>query len=144
MADDGVCKDKSKHFLNDELTDRIDAAVHQILGDRRYHDNLRSVPLEATPALDALAQGLARRRVLHGVFFSHLGSVAVADLVPLFADFGLQAEGVEWSVVSGVVGAEVHISIRNVGYVRSAGEIARAACTPLEVVSATCGAAKMG
>src|SRR4029450_14068093 len=47
--------------------------------------------------------------------------------VPPFAAFGLQPEGVEWSVVSGVVGAEVHISIRNVGYVRSAGEIARAA-----------------
>jgi len=30
-------------------------------------------------------------------------------------------------VVSGVVGGEVHISIRNVGYVRSAGEVARAA-----------------
>ena len=59
VADDGVCKDKSKHFLNDELTDRIDAAVHQILGDRRYHDNLRSVPLEATPALDALATASA-------------------------------------------------------------------------------------
>ena len=93
------------------------------------HNALRRIerPELSDTALDVLAQGLARRRVLHGVFFSHLGSVAVADLVPLFADFGLQAEGVEWSVVSGVVSAEVHISIRNVGYVRSAGEVARAA-----------------
>jgi nanoRNase/pAp phosphatase (c-di-AMP/oligoRNAs hydrolase) len=91
------------------------------------HNALRRIdrPDLSEAALDVLAQGLARRRILHGVFFSHLGRVAVVDLVPQFADFGLQAEGVEWSVVSGVVGADLHISIRNVGYVRSAGEVAR-------------------
>jgi nanoRNase/pAp phosphatase (c-di-AMP/oligoRNAs hydrolase) len=61
------------------------------------------------------------------VFFSHLGPVATADLIPQFADFGLQAKGVEWSVVSGVVGDDVHVSVRSVGYVRSAGDVARAA-----------------
>jgi len=49
------------------------------------------------------------------------------DLIPQFADFGLQAEGVQWSVVSGVVDDEVHVSVRNVGYVRSAGDVTRAA-----------------
>jgi nanoRNase/pAp phosphatase (c-di-AMP/oligoRNAs hydrolase) len=62
-----------------------------------------------------------------GVFFSHLGPVATADLIPQFADFGLQAEGVEWSVVSGVVGDDIHVSVRSVGYVRSAGDVTRAA-----------------
>jgi len=62
-----------------------------------------------------------------GVFFSPLGTVATADLIPQFADFGLRAEGVEWSVVSGVVADQVHISVRNVGYVKSAGEVTRAA-----------------
>jgi nanoRNase/pAp phosphatase (c-di-AMP/oligoRNAs hydrolase) len=61
------------------------------------------------------------------VFFSHLGRVATADLIPQFADFGLQAEGVEWSVVSGLVDDDVHISVRNVGYVRGAGDVTRAA-----------------
>ena len=54
VADDGVDKDKSKHFLNEELTGRIDHAVRQILGDDRYRESLHSVPLEATPALAAL------------------------------------------------------------------------------------------
>jgi nanoRNase/pAp phosphatase (c-di-AMP/oligoRNAs hydrolase) len=91
------------------------------------HNALRRIdrPELSETALDVLAQGLVRRRILHGVFFSHLGRVAVADLVPLFADFGLQAAGVEWSVVSGVVGTDLHVSIRNVGYVRSAGEVVR-------------------
>jgi nanoRNase/pAp phosphatase (c-di-AMP/oligoRNAs hydrolase) len=74
-----------------------------------------------------LATGLAKRRITKGVFFSHLGRVATADLIPQFADFGLQAEGVEWSVVSGVVGEDLHVSVRNVGYVRGAGDVARAA-----------------
>jgi nanoRNase/pAp phosphatase (c-di-AMP/oligoRNAs hydrolase) len=90
------------------------------------HNALRRIdrPELSETALDVLAQGLARRRIVHEVFFSHLGRVAETDLVPQFADFGLQAEGVEWSVVSGIVGAELHVSIRNVGYVRSAGEVA--------------------
>jgi nanoRNase/pAp phosphatase (c-di-AMP/oligoRNAs hydrolase) len=93
------------------------------------HNALRRIerPELSEAALDVLARGLADRRIVHGVFFSHLGRVAVVDLVPQFADFGLQAEGVEWSVVSGVVGADLHVSIRNVGYVRSAGEVAHEA-----------------
>jgi len=34
---------------------------------------------------------------------------------------------VEWSVVSGIVDADVHVSVRNVGYVRAAGEVVRQA-----------------
>jgi len=93
------------------------------------HNALRRIerPALGEAALDALAAGLAKRRIVKGVFFSHLGIVATADLIPQFADFGLQAEGVEWSVVSGEVGDDIHVSVRSVGYVRSAGEVTRAA-----------------
>ncbi len=93
------------------------------------HNALRRIerPELSEAALDALAAGLAKRRIVQDVFFSHLGRVATADLIPQFADFGLQAEGVEWSVVSGIVGADVHISVRNVGYVKSAGDVTRVA-----------------
>jgi nanoRNase/pAp phosphatase (c-di-AMP/oligoRNAs hydrolase) len=93
------------------------------------HNALRRIerPALSDAALDLLANGLARRQILKGVFFSHLGNVPTADQIPLFADFGLQAEGVEWSVVSGVVGADLHVSVRNVGYVKSAGDVTRAA-----------------
>ena len=99
------------------------------------HNALRRIerPELSQEALDVLAQGLAKRRVLQGVFFSHLGRVATVDLIPQFADFGLQAEGVQWSVVSGVVDDEVHVSVRNVGYVRSAGDVTRAAFGDLGV-----------
>jgi nanoRNase/pAp phosphatase (c-di-AMP/oligoRNAs hydrolase) len=93
------------------------------------HNALRRIerPELSDRALDLLANGLARRQILKGVFFSHLGNVPTADQIPQFADFGLQAEGVEWSVVSGVVGSDLHVSVRNVGYVRSAGDVTRAA-----------------
>jgi nanoRNase/pAp phosphatase (c-di-AMP/oligoRNAs hydrolase) len=38
------------------------------------------------------------------------------------AELCLQIEGVEWGVVSGLCGDRVVISVRNVGYVKSAGE----------------------
>ena len=93
------------------------------------HNALRRIerPELSDVALDLLANGLAKRQILKGVFFSHLGTVPTVDQIPLFADFGLQAEGVEWSVVSGVVGSDLHISVRNVGYVKSAGDVTRAA-----------------
>ena len=93
------------------------------------HNALRRIerPELSDAALDVLARGLADRQVVRGVFFSHLGHVPTADQIPQFADFGLQAEGVEWSVVSGVVGTDVHVSVRNVGYVKSAGDVTRAA-----------------
>jgi len=78
-------------------------------------------------ALDVLRRGLAGRRLVEGVMFVHLGPVAYPELVAQFADFLLQVEGAEWSVVSGRVNSELHVSVRNVGYVRAAGDVVREA-----------------
>jgi UDP:flavonoid glycosyltransferase YjiC (YdhE family) len=53
-ADEDVDTDRPKHFLNEELTTRIDEAVRWILRDRSYRDSLHRVRLDATPALAAL------------------------------------------------------------------------------------------
>jgi nanoRNase/pAp phosphatase (c-di-AMP/oligoRNAs hydrolase) len=93
------------------------------------HSALRRIERPALPAhaLDALAAGLARRRMAEGVLFAHVGAVAYPELVAQFADLLLQVEGAEWSVVSGIVDGELHASVRNVGYVRSAGDVVRQA-----------------
>ena len=108
---------------------RADLEAFTFLYMLANHNALRRIerPELSDTALDVLAHGLARRQIIRGVFFSHLGHVGTPDQIPQFADFGLQAEGAEWSVVSGVVDDMVHISVRNVGYVRSAGEVTRAA-----------------
>jgi nanoRNase/pAp phosphatase (c-di-AMP/oligoRNAs hydrolase) len=97
------------------------------------HSALRRIERPELPdeALDVLALGIRRRHVVNGVVFSHLGAVAYPELVAQFADLFLQVEGAEWSVVSGTVHGELHVSVRNVGYVRAAGEVVRQAFADL-------------
>jgi len=108
---------------------KADMDAFAFLHPHANHSALRRIerPELSSEALDIFALGISRRHVVNGVVFSHVGPVGYLELVPQFADFLLQLEGVEWSVVSGVVNGELHISLRNVGYVRDAGEVVRQA-----------------
>ena len=110
-------------------TTRADMEAFAFLHAHANHNALRRIERPDLPdaALDVLARGLARRRLVAGVMFVHLGAVAYPELVAQFADFLLQVEGAEWSVVSGRVNGELHVSVRNVGYVRAAGDVVREA-----------------
>ncbi len=112
---------------------RADMDAFAFLHLRANHNALRRIERPELPpeALDVLAHGLAHRQIIQGVLFSHLGRVGQGSLIPQFADLFLQVAGIEWSVVSGVVNEELHISVRNVGYVRSAGEVVRLAFADL-------------
>src|SRR6267143_256362 len=106
---------------------RADLEAFAFVHGLANHSALRRIERPELPneALDVLARGIAGRHVQHGVVFSHLGAVAYPELVAQFADFFLQVEGAEWSVVSGTVHGELHISVRNVGWVRAAGDVVR-------------------
>src|SRR5439155_1351460 len=108
---------------------RADLEAFAYLHPRANHSALRRIERPELPneALDVLALGIARRQLTHGVVFSHLGPVAYPELVAQFAEFFLQIEGAEWSVVPGAVNGELHISVRNVGHVRGPGDAARRA-----------------
>ncbi len=112
---------------------RADMEAFAFLHPRANHNALRRIERPELPeaALDTLARGIARHRLVRGVVFAHLGRVAYPELIAQFADLFLQVQGAEWSVVSGVVDGELHVSVRNVGYVRAAGEVARVAFGPL-------------
>jgi nanoRNase/pAp phosphatase (c-di-AMP/oligoRNAs hydrolase) len=114
-------------------TTRADVDAFTFLHPLANHNTLRRIERPDLPdaALDTLALGIARRALVDGVLFSHLGPVGYPELVAQFADLFLQVEGAEWSVVSGVVNDELHISVRNVGYVRGAGEVVRTAFAEL-------------
>jgi nanoRNase/pAp phosphatase (c-di-AMP/oligoRNAs hydrolase) len=73
--------------------------------------------------LEALGRALSRLQLDNGVAVIHMGEIHREDVIPQMAEFCLQIEGVEWGVVSGLVNNRVVISVRNVGYVKSAGEI---------------------
>jgi nanoRNase/pAp phosphatase (c-di-AMP/oligoRNAs hydrolase) len=73
--------------------------------------------------LEALGRALSRLQLDNGVAVLHMGEINREDVIPQMAEFCLQIEGVDWGVVSGLVKDRVVISVRNVGYVKSAGEI---------------------
>ena len=73
--------------------------------------------------LEAMGRALSRLQVDNSVAVIHLGEINREDVIPQMAEFCLQIEGVDWGVVSGLVHNRVVISVRNVGYVKSAGEI---------------------
>ncbi|MDE3157019.1 MAG: DHH family phosphoesterase [Acidobacteriota bacterium] len=64
-------------------------------------------------------------RLDHQVFSSFLGVCPREDFIPYVADFFLQLENVQWSVISGVVDDQLIVSVRNLGYSRHAGEFVR-------------------
>jgi nanoRNase/pAp phosphatase (c-di-AMP/oligoRNAs hydrolase) len=73
--------------------------------------------------LEAMGRALSHLQVDNSVAVIHLGEINREDVIPQMAEFCLQIEGVDWGVVSGLVHDRVVISVRNVGYVKSAGEI---------------------
>jgi nanoRNase/pAp phosphatase (c-di-AMP/oligoRNAs hydrolase) len=60
------------------------------------------------------------------VFTAFLGETTREDFIPYTADFLLQVEDVKWTIVSGIVGGQLIVSVRNLGYSRNAGEFVRA------------------
>jgi nanoRNase/pAp phosphatase (c-di-AMP/oligoRNAs hydrolase) len=59
------------------------------------------------------------------VFCGFIGLTPREDFIPYVADFFLQLEDVKWTVIAGVVGDSLIVSVRNLGYSKNAGEFAR-------------------
>ena len=76
--------------------------------------------------IKSLGQALAAHWISDGIFFVNVGRVDREYLIPKMADFGIQVKGIEWSVAFGILGnSHLIVSVRNVGYVKSAGRLVR-------------------
>ena len=75
--------------------------------------------------LEYVTRALHTSRLQHQVFSAFLGETAREDFILYTADFLLQLEGVKWTIVSGIVGEQLIVSVRNVGYSRNAGEFVK-------------------
>lgn len=64
-------------------------------------------------------------RLIDQVFSAFLGTLPREDFIPYVADFYLQLEHVKWTVIAGVVNESLVVSVRNLGYMKNAGEFAR-------------------
>ena len=59
------------------------------------------------------------------VFSAFIGEAPREDFIPYTADFFLQLEDVKWTIVAGIVGDTLIVSVRNLGYSRNAGEFVK-------------------
>jgi nanoRNase/pAp phosphatase (c-di-AMP/oligoRNAs hydrolase) len=116
-------------LLLDRNVTEMDVEAFTHLYPRANLNQIRRIERPELPVsvLGSFARGLTSARIEEKVIFSHLGSVDREDVVPQLAEFCLQVEGVEWSVVSGIYEGELSISVRNVGFVQAAGVVIKEA-----------------
>ena len=57
------------------------------------------------------------------VFTAFIGEATREDFIPYTADFFLQLEDVKWTIIAGIVGTTLVVSVRNLGYSRNAGRV---------------------
>ena len=75
--------------------------------------------------LEHVRRALTTSRLRNQVFSAFLGETTREDFIPYTADFFLQVEGVKWALISGIVGGQLIVSVRNLGLSRNAGELVR-------------------
>ena len=89
---------------------------------------LRRIERAEIPATEikCFGKALADHWIQENIIFVNVGRVKREYLIPKMADFGIQVKDIEWSVAFGILNkTHLVISIRNVGYVKSAGRLLR-------------------
>ncbi|MBX9703420.1 MAG: DHH family phosphoesterase [Silvanigrellaceae bacterium] len=113
-------------FLNREVIDAdLDAFV--LLYPKINYNLLRRIEKPELPMRFApiLADALRNMECENRILVSCLGEVEREDLIPQIADFLLQFEDVDWVVCVGIFEKNIVMSIRNVGYVKNAGDVVK-------------------
>lgn len=113
-------------FLGRETTE-ADVEAFSYLYPRANHSLIRRMERPKLPLrdLDAFGYALRARTVIGSTFFTHLGMVEREDVLSQFAEFCLQVEEIERSVVSGIFKGNLVISVRTGAQGKSAGELVR-------------------
>jgi nanoRNase/pAp phosphatase (c-di-AMP/oligoRNAs hydrolase) len=75
--------------------------------------------------LEAVIKAYQAGGLVGQVFCGFLGPSPREDLIPYVADFFLQLENVKWTIIAGIVGDTLILSVRNLGYSKDAGEFVR-------------------
>lgn len=87
-------------------------------------------------------QALERMVVTKKGIFAHLGEVETPDLCVQIADFFMRVHGMKWTFVSGLYRGKLVVIIRNDGYRKDAGRLARRAFGPFGSAGGHRGAAR--
>jgi len=118
---------KSDTLMLNRETGPADLRAFMALYPLTNYNVLRRIERPELPMsfAETLARVLPRMRKRNGLLTLHIGKVERDDLIPQLADFCLQFEATEWVVVSGKWQNSIVMSVRNPGYVRSAGDVVR-------------------
>jgi nanoRNase/pAp phosphatase (c-di-AMP/oligoRNAs hydrolase) len=118
---------KTDTFMLERKVSTADIEAFNYVYPQANHNLMRRMehPSLSPEEINFFIKALQRQNLIEKILFTHLGLVKREDIIPRLADFCLQVAGAEWSVVSGVFQKKLVISIRNVGYVKNAGEIIR-------------------
>lgn len=118
---------KSDTLMLNRETGPADLRAFMSLYPLTNYNVLRRIERPELPLTFAafLARVLPRIRKQMGLLTLHVGQVEREDIIPQLADFCLQFENTEWVVVAGKWQEAVVMSVRNPGYVRSAGDVVR-------------------
>jgi len=118
---------KSDTLMLNRETGPADLRAFMSLYPLTNYNTLRRIERPEVPLAFAefLARVLPRVRKQQGLLTLHVGSPDREEAIPQLADFCLQFEGTEWVVVSGKWQGSLVMSVRNPGYVRSAGDVVR-------------------
>lgn len=110
-------------------TTPADVAAFAALYPEANHTLLRRIDRPQLPRgdLHTLSHAFRNAHIQRDILFTHLGPLSREDVIPYIADFCLEVEGVEWSVVSGIFEGKLVLSVRNYGGGRSAGDVVKAA-----------------
>ena len=118
---------KSDTLMLNRETGPADLRAFMSLYPLTNYNTLRRIERPELPLSFAgfLARVLPRMRKQMGLLTLHVGTLDREDVIPQLADFCLQFESTEWVVVSGKWQNALVMSVRNPGYVRSAGDVVR-------------------
>jgi nanoRNase/pAp phosphatase (c-di-AMP/oligoRNAs hydrolase) len=118
---------KSDTLMLNRETGPADLRAFMALYPLTNYNILRRIERPELPLSFAgfLARVLPQLRKQSGLLTLHVGTVQREDIIPQLADFCLQFESTEWVAVSGKWQRALVISVRNPGYVRSAGDVVR-------------------
>jgi len=116
---------KTDTLFLDRKTTKADVLAFAHLFPLANTNLLRRIEKPEVPrsAFNAFSRALRDMDLSDGLACVHLGRVDREDVIPQMAELSLQLEGAEWSVASGLVGADLVMSVRNAGYQRAAGAV---------------------
>ncbi len=118
---------KSDTLMLNRETGPADLRAFMALYPLTNYNVLRRIERPELPLAFAnfLSRVLPRIRKREELLTLHVGRVDREDVIPQLADFCMQFENTEWVVVSGKTHHSIVLSVRNPGYVRSAGDVVR-------------------